>query len=143
LPGERQIHLVSLKLKVAFPLGQLSLFFSEVLSALLERVLLQPRLSCHESLLNFVKLSSFLLDFSNKGVVVRLLLLVVVALLGVQVVKFRFVGKADLLDLLLVRVDVVLHFALLCKQLIESDTLLVVLVLDVHVQSFDVVGFGV
>jgi len=68
---------------------------------------------------------------------------VVVALLRVKIVEFGFVGEVYLLDLLLVRTDLVFHVSLHTKKSVQVVALLIVLVLDVHVERFDVLGLRV
>ncbi len=69
--------------------------------------------------------------------------LILIALLRVQVVQTGLVGKVDIIDLLLVRVELVLHVALLSKQGVQVRALLIVLVFDVHKQSLNVLRLGV
>ena len=93
--------------------------------------------------MDFLQLSSLLLNLGDEALVVRLHFLIVVSLLRIQVVQFALVSVLDLLNLLLVRVDIILHFPLLSEKLVKCDPLLIILVLNVHEEGFDVVGLCV
>ena len=66
-----------------------------------------------------------------------------VALFRIQVVQTGFVGVRYVLDLLLVTVHLVLHVSLFTKEAVEMSALLVVLVLDVHIERLDILRLRV
>ena len=114
-----------------------------MLSALLERVLLETVLGILQTLANLFELLSLNADLVRESVVFLLQFLVLVALFWVQVVKACLVRKVDIVDLLLIGVKLVLHISLLSEESVQMRPLLVVLVLDVHVQSLDILRFRV
>ena len=114
-----------------------------MLSALLERVLLQAVLGCNEALGNFLELLPLKANLVLQIVVLLLELLVLIALLGVEIVEAGFVCEVDIIDLLLIRIDLILHVALLGKEGVQMSSLLVILVLDMHVERLDILGFGI
>ena len=114
-----------------------------MLSALLERVLLQAVLGCNEALGNFLELLPLKANLVLQIVVLLLELLVLIALLRVEIVEAGFVCKVDIIDLLLIRIDLILHVALLGKEGVQMSSLLVILVLDMHVERLDILGFGI
>lgn len=140
---EGQVVLVALELKIILSLLKLGLLFAEMLGALLQVILLQTILSLHQSLADILELLALHTNLALKEIVFRLELLVFVALLRVQIVEAGLVCEVDVADLLLVRVKFVLHVAFLSEQVIEVRSLLVVLVLDVHVQGLDILRLGV
>ena len=140
---ERQVHFIRLQLKVVFPFQQVALLVSKVLRTLLQSVLSEPRLRLPEPLVDLLEFPPLLLNFGEQLVVIVFVLLVVVPLFGVEVVEFGLVGEVDLLDLLFVRVDFVLHVSLLREEAVQVGALLVVLVFDVHEERLDVLGLRV
>lgn len=64
--------------------------------------------------------------------------LVVIALLWIQIVETSFILVIDFLDLLLVLLDFGFTVALLAKQNVKMCALLVILVLDMHIESLNV-----
>ena len=114
-----------------------------MLSALLERVLLQAVLGCNEALGNFLELLTLKANLVLQIVVLLLELLVLIALLRVEIVEAGLVCKVDIIDLLLIRIDLILHVALLGKEGVQMSSLLVILVLDMHVERLDILGFGI
>lgn len=114
-----------------------------MLGALLECVLFQTGLSLHETLLDLFKFLAFFGDFTEQTSVIRLQLFVVVALFRVKIVQLGFSCIADLLNLLLITIYVVLNFPLLCEQLVQCHSLFIILILNVHEEGLDVVGFSV
>ena len=67
-------------------------------------------------LVNFVELLAIHLNFIVKSIVFSLKLLIFVALLRVQIVKTGLVGIVDLLDLLFISVQLVLHVLFFSKK---------------------------
>ena len=114
-----------------------------MLSALLERVLLQAVLGCNEALGNFLELLPLKANLVLQIVVLLLELLVLIALLRVEIVETGLVCEVDIIDLLLIRIDLILHVALLGKEGVQMSSLLVILVLDMHVERLDILGFGI
>lgn len=141
--GKRQVHLVGLQLEVLLALRELGLLVAEMLRALLEGIGAETHLSLGEAAVDLLELLALLVDVGHEALVIGLELLVFVALLGVQVVQLGFVGVVNFLNLLLVRLNLVLHVALLREEGVEVLALLVVLVLDVDVERFDVFGLSV
>ena len=78
-----------------------------------------------------------------KLIVLLLQLFVLVALLRVEVVKACLVREVNVVNLLLVGVKLILHVTFFGKQGVKMSTLFVVLIFDVHVQSFDVLGLRI
>jgi len=72
-----------------------------MLGTLLERVLAEDTLSLGQLAINVIELQSRLLDLLQQALIVSLVFLVIIALLGVQVIQFSLISKADLLNLLL------------------------------------------
>ena len=140
---EREIVLVTLKLQVVLSLLQLRLLFAEMLGTLLERVLLELVLSGLQSSGDFFELLALDADLIGQVVVLLLKLFILVALLGVEIVQTSLVRKVDIVDLLLVRVQLILHITLLGEESVKVRSLLVVLVFDVKVKRLDVIWFGV
>jgi hypothetical protein len=136
--SKREIVLVADELKVILLFLESDLLFTKDLGTLLERVLLQAGLSCHKSVGDFFKLLTLETDLINQTKVLHLQLLVLVTLLRVQIVEPGLVGEVDIVDLLLVRVKLILHIAFLTEQSVQVGPLLVVLVLDMHVESLDI-----
>ncbi len=114
-----------------------------MLGTLFERVLLQTIFSRLKTRSNFFKLLALDSNLVSQAIVFVLEFLILIALLRVQVVQTGLVGKVDIIDLLLVRVELVLHVALLSKQGVQVRALLIVLVFDVHKQSLNVLRLGV
>jgi hypothetical protein len=141
--GEGQVHLVSLQFEVLLPFRQLDLLIAQMLSTLLESVLLQTILRVLHALVHVIEVLAVNLNFIRKSRVLALERLVLVALLRVEVVQTGFVGEVDVLDLLLVTSQFVLHVFLLGEESVEVALLLVVLVLDVHEEVLDIFGLSV
>ena len=87
-----------------------------MLSSLLERILFKAVFSSLKPLSHFLKVLSLDTDLMRQLVVLLLELFVLVALLRIQVVKAGLVCEVDIVDLLLITVELVLHVALLGKQ---------------------------
>jgi len=118
-------------------------FITQMLSTLLQSVLTKNTLSVSQLAINVFELLTGLLNFTEKLLIVSLVLLVIVTLLGVQVIKLSFVGEVNLLDLLFVGGNFVLHVSLFTEEAVQVLLLLLVLVANVHVQRIDVFWFGV
>ena len=116
---ERQVKLIALQLEILLALLELSLLFTQVLSALLERVLLETVLGILQTLANLFELLSLNADLVRESVVFLLQFLVLVALFWVQVVKACLVRKVDIVDLLLIGVKLVLHISLLGEESVQ------------------------
>ena len=114
-----------------------------MLSALLEGVLLQSVLGCSEALGDFLELLSLKTNLVLQIVVLLLELLVFIALLGVEIIEAGLVGEVDIVDLLLIRINLILHIALLSKEGVQMSSLFVILVLDMHVESLDILGLSI
>jgi len=100
--GEGQVHFIGLELKGVLAFGQVVLLFTQVLGALLESVLLQTSFGLHESATDFFKLTAVFVDLTLELLVVSLQLLIIIALLRIEVVKLRFIGIVNILNLLLI-----------------------------------------
>jgi hypothetical protein len=140
---ERKVHFVGLEFKITLAFSEGIFFFTQVLGALFEGILLKTSFSLHKSVRDFFKLTTVIIDLVLETKVVVLQFFIVIALLGVEVVKLGLVSVVDVLDLLLVTLELILHLTLLSEQVIEGGLLLIVLVLNVHIQSFDVIGLGI
>jgi len=105
--------------------------------------LLQAVLSRNEALGNFLELLPLKANFVLQIVVLLLELLVFIALLRVEIVEAGLVSEVDIVDLLLIRIDLILHIALLCKEGVQMSSLFVILVLDMHVECFDILGLSI
>ncbi len=140
---EWQVQFIGLEFKIFLALLQRCFLFAQMLGTLLKRVLLQTIFSGLETCSNFFELLALDTNFVSQTIVFVLEFLILIALLRVQVVQTGLVGKVDIIDLLLVRVELVLHVALLSKQGVQVRALLIVLVLDVHKQSLNVLRLGV
>ena len=114
-----------------------------MLSALLEGVLLQAVLGCSEALRDFLELLSLKANLVLQIIVLLLELLVLIALLGVEIVEAGLVREVDIVDLLLIRIDLIFHIALLSKEGVQMSSLFVILVLDMHVERFDILGLSI
>lgn len=114
-----------------------------MLGTLLESVLFQLVFELRQSLVDIFELLTVRLDFAVQAVVFPLEFLVLVSLLWVEVVQAGFVSVVNLLDLLLVAGQFVLHVFFLSKQRVQMVLLFVVLVLDVHVQVVDIFWLSV
>ena len=77
------------------------------------------------------------------SVVFLLELLVLVALLRVEIVETSLVSKVNIIDLLLVGVELVLHITLFGEKSIQVSALLIVLVLDMHVERLNVLRLSI
>jgi len=141
--GEGKVHLVGLQLEVLLSFRQLDFLVAQMLGTLLERVLLQSVLRVLHALVHVVEVLAVNLDFVGQSRVLTLERLVLVALLRVEVVQTGLVGEVNVLDLLLVAGQFVLHVLLLGEESVQVTLLLVVLVLDVHVKVLDIFGLGV
>ena len=91
-------------------------------------------------LCNIFKFLTLEANFMLKLLIFMFQLFVLVALLRVKVVKTCLVREVNVVNLLLIRVKLILHVTLLGKQCVEMGTLFVVLVLNMHIQSFDILG---
>lgn len=96
-----------------------------------------------ESRVDFLKLAALVLNICEQLVIVVFVLFVVIALFRVQIVQFGLICKVNFLNLLLVRVNLIFHVPLLRKQPVQVRALSIILILNVHVQSFNVVGLRV
>ena len=114
-----------------------------MLSALLEGVLLQAILGCSEALGDFLELLSLKANLVLQIVVLLLELLVLIALLRVKIIEAGLVSKVDIVDLLLIRIDLIFHIALLGKEGVQMSSLFVILVLNMHVERFDILGLSI
>ena len=114
-----------------------------MLSALLEGVLLQAVLCCSEALGDFLELLSLKANLVLEIVVLLLELLVLIALLRVKIVEAGFICEVDVVDLLLIRIDLILHVALLSKEGVQVSSLFVILVLNMHVERLDILGLSI
>ena len=86
-----------------------------MLSSLLERVLLELVLRGLQSGSDVIELLPLHANLIGQPIVLLLEPLVLIALLWVEIIKARFVGKVDIVDLLLIRVQLILHVTLLGK----------------------------
>lgn len=141
--GEWQIHLVSLQFQIFLFLYKLDLFFTEVLSALLEGILLQPVFELCQLLVDIVEFLAVYLNFVVQPVVFALKLLILIALLRIKIIQTSFVSVIDFLNLLLIAGKLIFHILFLGEQGVQMVLLFLILVADVDVQIFDVFGFGV
>ena len=114
-----------------------------MLSALLKGVLLQAVLGCSEALGYFLELLSLKANLVLQIVVLLLELFVLIALLGVEIIKASLVREVDIVDLLLIRINLIFHIALLGKEGVQMSSLFVILVLDMHVERFDILGLSI
>lgn len=140
---ERQVHLIGLELQILLLLGEHGPLLLQVLSSLLQGILPEPGLGLGKSSINVLQLISRVVDILRKHVVLFFQFLVLIPLLWIQVVESRLVLEVDFLDLALVRLDFSLHIPLLSKEVVEVRPLLVVLTLDVHEESLDILWLGV
>jgi len=115
---EWQVLLICLQFKVTLSFGELGFFISEMLSPLLECVLFQTGFSLHQAFLNFFKLGTLFCQFSEEPCILGLQGFVIITLFGVKVCQPRFCCIADLLNLLLIGVYVVLDLPLLPEELV-------------------------
>ena len=140
---EWQIHLVRLQLEVVLALEQGGSLFFKVLCTLLEGVLLEAGFGLDEARVDFLEVSSTPVNLLSQPLILLLQPLILVPLLRVQVIQLALIGHVDVLYLLLDIRDLVLHVALLREDLVQVLPLLVVLVLDMHEQGFDVLWLGI
>ena len=105
--------------------------------------MLQAVLGCNEALGNFLELLPLKANLVLQIVVLLLELLVLIALLRVEIIEAGFISEVDIVDLLLIRIDLILHVALLGKEGVQMSSLFVILVLDMHVECLDILGFGI
>jgi len=140
---EWEIHFVGLKFQIFFALYKLSLLIAQVLGTLLQSVSSQTLLRVAESRVDFLKLASLVLNICEQLVIVVFVLFVVIALFWVQIVQFSLICKVNFLNLLLVRMNFIFHVPLLREEPVQVRALSIVLILNVHVQSFNVVGLRV
>ena len=140
---EWKVHLISLKLEVLLLLGELSSLFLQVLGTLLEGVLSQSGFSLDKSSGHILQLVSRVVDLILQHIVLLFEFLVLVTLLWVQVIKSSLVSELNLLDFLLIVLNLMLDISLLTEQVVQMGALLVILVLDVHVKSLNVIRLGV
>jgi len=135
---EGQIHFVCLKLKIFLSLREVVLFVPQMLGSLLQCVCLQAVFSLAQSSVYFLQLVAWVVNLSKQLIVVTFELFVFISLFGVQIVKLRLVCKVDFLYLLLIAVDLIFHITLFAEKTVKMCSLLIVLVLNVHIKSFDV-----
>ena len=100
--GERQIHFVSLEFQIFFALQEMGLLVAQMLGTLLQSVLAEDTLSMSQLSVDVLEFLTGLLNFTQELLIISLVFLVIIALLGVQVVKLSFVSEVDFLDLLFV-----------------------------------------
>ena len=103
-----------------------------MLGALLERVLLQTIFGRLETLSDFFELLTLESNLVSQAIVLMLELFVLITLLRVQIVQTSLIGKVDIVDLLLIRVQFVLHISFLSEKGVQVRALLVILVLNMH-----------
>ena len=96
-----------------------------------------------ESRVDFLKLAPLVLNICEQLVIVVFVLFVVIALFRVQIVQFSLICKVNFLNLLLVRMNLIFHVSLLREEPVQVRALSIVLILNVHIQSFNVVGLRV
>ena len=114
-----------------------------MLGTLLEGVLLELIFSGLQSGGDFFELLALDADLIGQVVILLLKLFILVALLGVEIIQTSLVREVDIVDLLLVRVQLVLHIALLGEKSVKVRSLLVVLVFNMKVKRLNVIWFGV
>jgi len=114
-----------------------------MLCALLELVRSQAVLSLLKPACDVFQLLSLLVDVARQLLVIALQAVVLITLFGVQIVEARLICILDLLDLLLVRTNLVLCIPLFRKQRVKMLALLVICVLNVKEKSVNVLRFGV
>ena len=105
--------------------------------------MLQAVLGCSEALGNLLELLSLKANLVLQIVVLLLELLVLIALLGVEIVEAGLVREVDIVDLLLIRIDLIFHIALLRKEGVQMSSLFVILVLNMHVERLDILGLSI
>lgn len=140
---EGKVHFISLKFKVILLLEQLLALFLQVLSSLLEGILSETRLSLDKTLRDFIELVSRVGNFLVEQSVFFLQFLVLIALFRVKIVESRLVGIIYLLDFRLSVLDLTLHVTLFAEEVVQVSTLLIILVLDVHVERLNVLRLRV
>lgn len=109
-----------------------------MLGSLLESILLQAGLGSYQSAVDLLKICAVTIDLISEALILLLKLFVFVSLLRIQVVKLALIRHVDLLYLSLNIRDLIFHVSLLCEDLIQMRSLLIVLVLNVHVECFNV-----
>ena len=80
----------------------MGLLVTQMLGTLLQSVLAEDALSMSQLSVDVLEFLTGLLNFTQELLIISLVLLVIIALLGVQVVKLSFVSEVDFLDLLFV-----------------------------------------
>jgi len=140
---EREVVVRELALIPAHVLDQRRLLLLQVLSSLLQSVLLQTRLSLNQTRIHLLQIRATTVHVLLQCPVLFLKFFIFIALFGVEVVELGLVGVIDLGDLLLHVRYLILHVALLSEHLVQVLPLLVILVLDMHKECLDVFGLGV
>jgi len=130
--GQGQFHFVGLEFQVILFLKQGHSLFFQVLGALLEGIGPKAGFCVCKAGVSLFQLVPRCCDFLVELVVLFFKFFVVVSLLRVKVIKFGFVLKIDLLNLLFEIVDFSFHIPLLREQVVEMTPLLVILVFDMH-----------
>ena len=93
--------------------------------------------------IHIVELLPGCVDFPKELLVVTFVLFVVIALFRVQIVELGLVGEVDLVNLLFIRADLILHVTLDREKTVEVLALLIILVLDVAEERFNVLGLRI
>jgi len=109
-----------------------------MLGALFQGILTKMVLSLAQTVVDVLKFGTSSLNFILEALVVVLVLFVIITLLGIQVIQFCLISVLNFLDLLFEGLDFVFHVTFLSKKAIKVALLLVVLILNVHEESFDI-----
>ena len=74
-------------------------------------------------------------------VVIIFVSFIVISLFWIKIIKLCFVCKVNLLDLLFITVNLIFHVSLLAEKSVQMMSLLIILVLDMHKERFDIFRF--
>ena len=136
--GKRQIQIVGLELEVLLLFDKHNSLFFQMLSSLLQSVLAKTHLCIAESVVDFFKLVSGGINVLDQHLVFFFQFLVIIPLFWVQVVQSCLVLELNLLNLLFIMLDLVFHVLFLAKQVIKVISLFIILIFNVHIQSFNI-----
>lgn len=140
---KRQVHLVGLELKILLLLEEIGSLLLQVLGSLLEGILSQSGFGLCKSAVDILKFVSGIDNLLVEHGVFLLELFIFVSLLRIQIVQSGLILEVDFLNLALVVLDFGFHVSLFAEKVIQMGSLFVILVLDVHVESFNVFRLGI
>jgi len=138
-----QVHLVGLEFKILLLFEKIGSLFLQVLGSLLESILSQSGFGLCESTVDVFQFVSRVDNLLVEHGVLFLEFFILVSLLRIQIVQSGLILEVDLLNLTLIVLNFGFHVSLFPEKVIQVSSLLVILVLNMHIECLDIFRLGI